>query len=183
MNESARAPEGQPLVNDGVGVLVRGDACIIVYQKPARINRTRWLFDVVDAVLAETNFDIVGFLIVLPTADPPDRPTRDENVRRLRKISHRVRRLVTTPIGNAFKVSLVRTVMRGLNILLGHSDSRFVTDTVPEGLAHLVAVKSARTPSPEQILADISAVYVALGEPEPKFPNTRPGHGPSVVPR
>jgi hypothetical protein len=183
MTEAAQAPAGKVLTYDGVGVLRRGDTFLIVYQKAARLERTRWLFDLMDAELAETDANILALLIVLPTADPPDGPTREENVTRLRKIGHRVRRLVTVPIGNSFKVSLVRTVMRSLNVVLGHSDTRFIVDTVQEGLTQLLEAKSARTPSAEQILADIGAIYVGLGEPEPKFPQARPGHSPSIPPR
>ena len=182
MQEGASAIEGKVLVNDGVALMLRGDTLLIVYQKAARLERSRWLFDRVDAMLEKTNLDILGFMIVLPTADPPDGPTREENTYRLRRISHRVRRLITTPIGNAFKVSLVRTVMRGLNVVLGHSDTRFVTETVEEGLNALLEAKSAKTPPAEQLLADLASIYAALGEPEPKFPKARPGGPPSIPP-
>jgi hypothetical protein len=182
MTEGEKAPEGSISVFDGVGLLRRGDTLLIVYQKPARVARTRWLFDRVDDVLASTNLDLLAFMIVLPTSDPPDGATRQENLTRLRRISHRVRRLVTTPIGNSFQVSLVRTIMRGLTVILGHAANRFITDTVEEGLTQLLEAKSAKTPPASELLADIGALYVALGEPEPKFPKARPGSLPSIPP-
>src|SRR5262245_28210870 len=99
-------------------MLFRGDTCLIVYQKAARIERTRWLFDVVEDYLLDHATDLLAFLIVLPSADPPDAGTRQENADRLRKIGPRIRTLVTLPIGNTFKVNLVRAVMRGLNMVL-----------------------------------------------------------------
>ena len=168
-------PQGKVLVYDGVGMLFRGDACLIVYQKAARIERTRWLFDVVDNYLLDNDLTLLAFLIVLPSADPPDARTRQENTDRTRKIGHRIRRLVTVPIGSAFKANMVRAVMRGLNFLLGQSESRSIADTVAEGLDKLLEGASERTPPARQIRDDIGVIYQALGEPVPKFPSIPPG--------
>jgi hypothetical protein len=168
-------PQGKVLVYDGVGVLIRGDTCLVVYQKAARIERTRWLFDIVENYLRDHESDLLAFLIVLPSADPPDARTRQENTDRMKKIGHRVRRLVTMPIGNAFKANVVRAVMRGLNVVLGYSDTRSIADTVDEGLDELLKFASTRTPSVRQIRDDIALIYQTLGEPVPKFPSIHPG--------
>jgi hypothetical protein len=168
-------PQGKVLVYDGVGMLLRGDTCLVVYQKPARIERTRWLFDVVANYLLDHDGDLLAFLIVLPSADPPDARTRQENNDRMRKLGHRIRRLVTLPIGNAFKVNIVRTVMRGLSLLAGHSDTRSIVDTFEEGVDALLEVASERTPKASQIRDDIAAIYQALGEPVPNFPSIPAG--------
>ena len=168
-------PEGKVLVYDGVGMLIRGDTCLIVYQKAARIERTRWLFDVVENYLLDNETDLLAFLIVLPSADPPDGRTRQENTDRLKKIGHRVRRLVTMPIGNEFKANLVRAVMRALNVVLGHSDTRSIADTVDEGLDELLRFASERTPPVRQIRDDIALIYQTLGESVPRFPSVHPG--------
>ena len=154
---------------------MRGDTCLVVYQKAARIERTRWLFDVVENYLLDHETDLLAFLIVLPSADPPDAPTRQENTDRMKKIGHRIRRLVTMPIGNAFKANLVRAVMRGLNVLTGHSDTRSIADTVDEGLDELLGFASERTPSVQQIRDDIALIYQTLGEAVPRFPSIHPG--------
>jgi len=169
MTEGVQAPEGKILLHDGVGMLRRGDVCLIVYQKAARIERTRWLFDVVDEVIAITGRDVLGLMIVLPSADPPDTPTHQENFARMRRIGPRIRRLVTVPVGNAFRMSVVRAVMRGLNIILGHSGTRFVADTVDAGVTRLMEAASARTPPASQILSDVRAIHLALGEADPHF--------------
>jgi hypothetical protein len=163
------APEGKVLIHDGVGMLRRGDTCLIVYRETARLERTRWLFDVVDEMLDGASFDLLALLIVLPTAGPPDTATHQENYRRMRKIDPRVRRLVTVAVGDAFKTSIVRAVMRGLNVVLGHSGTRFVADSVQAGLARLLELKSPRTPKPEQLVTDLRAIYLSLGEPDPHF--------------
>ncbi len=168
-------PEGQVLVYDGVGMLFRGDVCVIVYQKAARLERTRWLFDVVENFLAGTDTDLLAFMLVLPSADPPDAETRQENTDRMRRLGPRIRRLVTTPIGNAFKVNVVRAIMRGLNVVLGNRDKQFIADTVDQGLMRLLEATSERTPTIQQMRADIAAIYRELGESEPRFPTIPPG--------
>lgn len=169
MTEGVQAPEGKVLLHDGVGMLRRGDVCLIVYQKPARLERTRWLFDIVDEMVEKTDLELLGFMIVLPSSEPPDAPTHQENFVRLRKLGKRVKRLVTVPVGNAFKMSVVRAVMRGLNVILGHSNTRFISDNVDAGLARLLEAKGPSTPAVSQIVADLRALYLALGEPDPHF--------------
>jgi hypothetical protein len=93
----------------------------------------------------------------------------------MRKIGPKIRRLVTLPIGNTFKVNLVRAVMRGLNVMLRHSDTRSIADTFDEGLDAVLEHASDQTPSARQIRDDIGAIYEALGEPMPKFPSMHPG--------
>jgi hypothetical protein len=155
-------------------MLFRGDTCLIVYQKAARIERTRWLFDVIENYLLDNDTNLLAFLIVLPSADPPDARTRQENTDRTRRIGQRIRRLVTLPIGNAFKANIVRAIMRGLNFILGQSDSRSIADNVADGLDELLEVATERTPPARQICDDIGLIYQALGEPEPKFPSIPP---------
>lgn len=155
-------------------MLFRGDTCLIVYQKAARIERTRWLFDVVQNYLLDHEGNLLVFLIVLPTADPPDAPTRQENSDRTRVIGHRIRKLITIPIGNTFKVTVVRTIMHAVDLLLGNSATRSTATTVDEGLAELLDAATERTPPMRQIRADIADIYLALGEPVPRFPSIHP---------
>src|SRR6478672_1880468 len=92
---------------DGVATLTRGDLLMIVYQKPARLHRSRWLFDRVDEFVKASHGDKIALMIILPTADPPDAPTRAENALRLRRLGSALRRIVTVPVGDAFWMSLV----------------------------------------------------------------------------
>jgi hypothetical protein len=167
------APEGKVLVYDGVSIVRRGDVMLMCYQQAARLHRTKWLFDVVDDVLSRIPGSIVAFLVVLPSADPPDGVTRRENTARLDKIGGRVRRLVTVPVGDAFRVSVVRAVMRGLNVVLGYSQSRFVANSLESGFSVLLETASPKTPSRPQLMADIARLYEALGEEPPTYTETR----------
>ena len=155
--------------------LVRRVIATLLRRSGLEVIEARWLFDVVENYLLDHDTDLLAFLIILPSADPPDAPTRQENTDRMRKIRRRMRMLVTVPIGNAFKANLVRAVMRGLNFLLGQSDTRSIADTVDDGLDALLENASARTPPARQIREDLGVIYQALGEPVPKFPSIHPG--------
>jgi hypothetical protein len=110
---------------------------------------------------------------VLPSADPPDGATRRENAARLDKIGGRVRRLITVPVGDAFRVSVVRAVMRGLNVVLGYSQTRFVANSLDSGFSVLLEAATPKTPGRLQLQADIARLYEALGEQAPTYVETR----------
>ncbi len=164
---------GSVVCQDGVAMLGRGDAILIVYQLAARLHRTRWLFARVNEYVAGRRGTFVVFMVVLPTADPPDRPTRAENAAELRKLGSRLRRLVTTPIGDAFRVSIVRTVMRALSALQGKAGVHFVGDSIDAGVLRVLEVAEKDTPSRAEMMSDLAALHAALGEPFPSASSRR----------
>jgi hypothetical protein len=174
MSEGSIAPEGKVRFYDGVAVVRRGDAVLICYQKAARLARTRWLFDVIDAFARAAPEGLLTLLIVLEGSEPPDGPTREENAKRLKALGPAVRRLVTVPVGDAFKTAIVRALMRALNLALGHSKHRVVSDTIEDGLTQLLEGASPRTPKRQQLKLDIEALYDALGGPEGSLESARP---------
>lgn len=158
--------EGKVLAHDGVAVLGRGDVFLIVYQAAARLERSRWLFDRLDEFAArKTSF--MALMVVLPTADPPDAPTRKENTARLKKVEKQLRRLVTAAVGDAFRSAIVRTVMRALAAIHGKSGVHFVVDTVGLGVTRVRESASPETPSPEDLLDDLRKLHEALGVVRP----------------
>ena len=163
------AASGVPLTHDGVALMARGDLVLIAYQRAARIHRTRWLFDRIDAILAGRKGSVVALMIILPTADPPDVATRAENKARMRKAGPHLRRLVTTPIGDAFRISVVRTIMRAIAILQGSSRVHFVCETVQEGIRCALEAAGPETPPLAQVVADLRALHDALGVAMPEL--------------
>jgi hypothetical protein len=163
--EGPSGPEGKVLTFDGVAIVRRGDALLICYQKSASLQRTRWLFDVLDRAALLLPKGFLGFLLVLDTSDPPDGPTREENTNRLASLGPALRRMVTVPVGDALRTAIVRTMMRALNLALGHSKQRIVASTVDEGVTRLLEAASPKTPSRRQLKLDLDALYVALGVP------------------
>jgi hypothetical protein len=148
--------------NDGVAVVIRGDVVLIVYQAPARLHRTRWLFDLLDKAAADNPGGIKGFMVVLPTADPPDAKTRAENATRIRKLGSSLHLMVTVPVGDALWMSLVRTVMRAMHLIEGRSRHHAVMTTLEAGLNRLYEESEAMPPR-AQVEADLDAAHEALG--------------------
>jgi hypothetical protein len=150
-------------VYDGVATFTRGDLVSVVYERAARLPRTRWLFDRIDEFAEGSPGDKMTFLIILPNADPPDRMTRAENNARLRKLGPSLRRIVTVPIGDAFRMTIVRSVMRAMTLLQGQARTNVVADSVPEGIARLLEARTGATPTARLIEGDLQTMYRALG--------------------
>jgi hypothetical protein len=163
-------PEGHPSTFDGVGVMWRGDVMLIVYQHDARLHRTRWLFDQCEEVCAKLPGGIMALMVVLPTADPPDGPTRHENNSRLKKLGSKLRRLVTVPAGDAFRMSVVRAIMRAISVIQGTTNVQFVCNTIDDGLRVMLVGSSRITPSGAQLFDDLVVIHKALGAEMPRSP-------------
>jgi hypothetical protein len=159
-------------MHDGVAVVARGDTLSIVYASPARLDRTRWLFDRVDRLALTHASGILCVMLVLPTADMPDAATRAENSLRLKKLGPALRKLVTVPVGDMLHISLVRTVMRGLSILHGTARSHAIATTVDDGLRKLLEAAGPNSPTLPELQADLRAMCRELGVPAPPIGST-----------
>jgi len=154
---------------DGVGCITRGDAALVLYKSPARLERTRWLFDSIDALAATKPDGVIAFLVVLSTADIPDAATRVENTERMKKLGSSIRRVVTVPVGDTFRLNLVRTIMRSLSVLQGSSKIQMVSSTLEDGLERFIEAASPETPLKSQLVDDLAALYRALEEEAPRI--------------
>lgn len=161
-----------PKTYDGVGALECGDTLVIVYQAPAKLHRTRWVFDRADDLAARCPDGIRALLIVLPTADPPDGPTRVENAARLKRLGASLRCLVTVPLGDSFWMAIVRTVMRAMIIVGPRTCVQFVAPTVSEGIAHLRENPSPKMPSRTELEGAVRDIHAALGVSEFRMTGT-----------
>ncbi len=144
---------------DGVGFIVRGDLATILYAADARIERTRWLFDEMDAIFAAVP---AGQALMVITADAglPDAPTREENARRLAKIGERLQRLVTVPLGDTIRVNLVRAVMRAMLVVQGRSARHRIASTEMDGIRELLP--GPDTPNAARVLSDLADLRAAV---------------------
>jgi hypothetical protein len=171
---------GKVHTHDGVAIVTRGDVLSVVYKAPARLHRSRFIYDAADLLAAKNPEGILCILLVLPTADPPDAPTRAENTARLRKLGPALRMLVTVPIGDMLWMRLVRTIMRGMSIVQGQGARHAITSTVYDGLARLFEEAGPKTPTAIQLEADLASMCRALGAETP--PMRAPRTGVSIAP-
>ena len=149
--------------NDGVAFATRGDVVYVVYGAAARLHRSRWLFDHTDTVVARCPEGIIVFMIILPNSGPPDAATRRENVVRMRKLGTALRRCVTVPVGDDLHMAVVRTVMRALGVIQGSGRLQRVEKDIVHGVRSVIEAASPRTPTAEELEADLRTMYSALG--------------------
>jgi Protein kinase domain len=164
---SAATASASLVTYDGVAILVRGDAFVMLWSTPARLPRTRWTFDQLDRMVAQRPGGVVAMMIILPTADPPDRLARQENERRIRRVAHDLRRVTTVVVGDGVRQVLVRTVMRAMEVphrgaWIGPTS---VESTVEAGVRQLRKSASLETPSHDRLLEDVRDMHAALGLP------------------
>jgi hypothetical protein len=163
---------------DGVALAVRGDTLTTLWKSPARLHRTKWLFDAADELSAHSPGGLLALMIILPTADPPDGPARAENARRLRALGPSVRRLVTVVVGDDLWQSIVRTMMRAMFLPYGGSRRLVLESTIEDGIARLLESAGPATPSFAEIDQDVRAAYDALDLAPPS--RDPPGLAPSA---
>jgi hypothetical protein len=150
-------------VYDGVAFSGIGDAALVIYASPARIARTRWLFDRLDAFVASIDTTMCALMVVLPTADFPDAEVRAENERRIKLLHGKYRRVVTVVIGDGLRLNLVRTIMRGMFLVSRQSHMLIVASNIDDGLQHLQREASPRTPAPRIVLSTLRDMGQELG--------------------
>jgi hypothetical protein len=154
-------------VYDGLALTTRGDVVVALWKEPARVHRVRWLFDQVDAFAKDNPEGILAAYFILSSSSPPDGPARAENQRRLQPLTPRIRRFVLVPLGDAMWTAIVRTVLRGVAIVVGmknHAVARDEADAFDQLRAHA----SPRTPSRAELEAASAALFEALGVPHPR---------------
>jgi len=161
-------------VFDGVAASWAGDTFITLWNAAGRLHRSRWLYDLAEKGLAERSGSISGMLVLLPTADPPDRATRVENAVRLRRLKPSMRRLVTVALGDSFRVSIARSVLRGMALVGAISRSMEIETTLERGARALLTTASPESPSLDDIREILVAQYEALGvAPDPWLEDVR----------
>jgi hypothetical protein len=148
--------------NDGVAVALRGDTLTVVYKEPARLHRSRWVYDQADRLVERCPDGIVVLMVVLPTCAPPDGPTRIENSLRLRRLGSSLRRSVTVPVGDEVARSIVRSVVRATAVLQRGTSRLLLSDTLDEGIACLLESASSMSPSFDRIAADVRTLCTEL---------------------
>lgn len=110
---------------------------------------------------AATLLQIVG-----PTAGTPDAETRAYIQEVYKKELSEVRRMVSAPLGDSFKQSVVRTLMRGMAVIAGKSQHITVVSTLDQAYTTLLAGRT--TPSREALSAHVDAMFDALGADVPR---------------
>jgi serine/threonine protein kinase len=148
---------------DGVAAIVRGDTMVMLWREPARIHRSRWVFDIADRLSERTGHSFLALMILLPTADPPDEETRRENALRMRVLAPAVRSWVNVVVGDEVKQLLARAVLRVMGRFYLRTPETAVTSSLAQGIARLRAHASPETPESFTMADDVRALCSKLG--------------------
>ena len=154
-------------VYDGLAVTTRGDVVLALWKEPARLHRAKWLFDQVDAFAKDHPQGILAAYFILPSSSPPDGPARAENQRRLQSLTPRIRRFLLVPLGDAMWTAIVRTVLRGVAIVVGMKNHAIARDE-RDAFDQLLAYSSPRTPSRAELESASADLFEALGVAHPR---------------
>lgn len=163
---------GQIEVIDGVATRVVGDIVIVLWRSPASRERWKRLARACEAVAEESPHGLVCLDLILPSSTAPDATLRAEMQEDFRKIRPKMRRLVVVPLGDSTWLALVRTLVRAVLLVSGLSKQHSVVGTVTQGIDAVLEVKSARTPSHDQLHKIVRELFRALDVP------TEPAHAP-----
>jgi hypothetical protein len=144
--------------HDGVASVTLGDTLLTLWQRPARTARIEHVTAVAADLLARTPGTIVACQFLLPSAGPPRLQERAAIQAGMDLVLPRARRLVTTPLGDAAWLAVVRGVMRVGVTLLGQARVVKVAATPTEAFALLGDAAGADTPD----LAALDAAFAAL---------------------
>lgn len=155
--------EGKGYEYDGVAVMARGDLLMAVWRAAGERERLRWAFERTDE-FAQTHPSFIILNVVLPSSDPPDAKGRTETSARFKGYGDRLRRLVTVALGDSFRQSVVRTIMRAFAVISGTSKIYVVAATVDEAIRELLKTGTTETPDATQIRRDVNELLRLVGE-------------------
>ena len=131
---------------DGLVVHECGDVCLAIWTGPTDSARLRLLSAAIDAIANRNGGSLVVCQFVDPTSRPPDAEARAEIVTMLKR-KGRLRRFITVPLGDAFWIGVVRSIMRAFFVLVRRSEMLVIADDERSAVKSILAAKSARTPS------------------------------------
>jgi hypothetical protein len=169
-------------VYDGVALTQVGDTVLSLWKAGARVHRSRWIYDFLDDLAPRVPGGLLGLMVILPTSEPPDRATRQMNATRLRRLRPWMRRLVTVPLGDLLRFTLVRSVIRGMALTGGWSQIHFVEGTQSRGFARLLQAAGPLTPTDAELDASLRAQFEALELcPEEWLGDAHPSIAPAIT--
>ena len=154
----------------GVGFLTHGDLALVTWTGEPSLAANRWLVDRMPAQVMSRHPSWLLLQIISPSCGTPGPEARQYVQEAFKTRLATVRCMVTVPLGDSLKQSIVRTIMRGMVILSGRSQTITVASSVDDALRLLGSVSSPDTPGRREVLADLRASFAELGVTEPLPP-------------
>src|SRR5450432_222256 len=108
-------------VRDGVGLLSMGDTLLVLWAKPASLDRWGFQLNRMEKMVVSRVEGILVLVIIMSVDTPPDVTVRNDMQAAVHRLGPKLRRLVAVPLGHSVWLSIIRTVVRGLLIVSGES--------------------------------------------------------------
>lgn len=142
---------------------VHGDVICVVWSETCTEERWVWLMDAVREVLAADEGNFIMLMIMEPTAGPPNAKVRSIAAEDFRQLGQRLRKLIAVPMGDGLWLGVVRTVVRGVLLFSGRSDSQEVVSNLAEGLERVRELATSRTPATSLLEGALEQLRAAPG--------------------
>lgn len=153
------------LTYPGCAVSMCGGVGILLWTGEPSLAANQWAVRTILSLQGKSPSAVTLLQIVAASAGTPDAETRAYIQDVYRRELSGVRRLVSAPLGDSFRQSVVRTIMRGMAVFAGKSAHMTVVSTLPQAYA---AILDGRTePSRPELEARVSEMFVALGAVAP----------------
>lgn len=153
---------------DGIAIGGLGDALVVVWTKPATLERGRWLTAQLARRLQETEGSVVVVQLIRPSSKPPGAEARKEAAEMLALIRARTRRFINVPLGDDLWALLVRMVLRGIALGEPSTSCLVVAESAERAIDEVDRVRSAATPTRDQLRAlmmQLLAAETAAAQP------------------
>lgn len=145
--------DSSPLIYDAVGMLVHGDAVVVLHEASASLSRSRWLFSTFESLPGNS---YVVLLVIGDDAKPPDQASREHDSQAFKRVAHKLRRIVTVSEGGSFRSSIVRLVINAYATVTGNRYLFAFAKDLPQALAWLQEARTHSTPDSQQLEADLA---------------------------
>jgi hypothetical protein len=135
---------------EGVGVATLRDVVIVSWTSASTEARVRWAFDTAETARRGNPSGMLVLQLIARSSSPPNAAARKVAHDRFSEAGSMIRRIVTVPLGDDFWAAIVRSIMRGVFLLSGHSKRHFVA-TKNGAIDVLLEDASATTPTKGEI--------------------------------
>lgn len=127
-----------------VGVAVLEDLLLIQYFNPPTVPDIEAIGEMVDALLAENDESILVAQLIVDQKGVPSIAAQRAGAQLMERTAPRVREIIAFAMGDSFRVIVIRSVLRAVNML--SRKKQIVVDTLEMFHAEVAKHASAKTP-------------------------------------
>lgn len=163
---TSRAPD-EVLVHEdrGCAIAFVGGVGVLLWTGDPTLRANRWAVSTLLANLDRGSGELTLLQIVAEQAGVPDAESRAFIQEVYRKELSDVRRLVSAPLGDGFRQSVVRTIMRGMAVVSGRTAQVVIVATLED--AYRETLKRRESPTHAELSTRVRAMFTVLDVPPP----------------